>query len=856
MKKHIYFLLLSTLIFIAPSSRAQQTPFEPAFQKGWRQINAYQSDSALQLADSLLQVIDKSDNTGRIRAMNIKAKALFQQNKYKESLALLFDGLRMCKQPADNKQVAYIYGEIGYLYYAQKQFAQSKSYYYRQIDILRKLNGVDSLADPLINLATMHEALREYDSSLILLNQVGDIVSRNNNLRQHGYYYLNRGVLMQYLNKLDSAAYYYTAAYNAWNAIGFESQLYKATFNLGYIADQQNNHRKAIEYYKRTEQSVRKFGLQREIAHVYGTMAEAYAAMGQYDSGYKYLLQYVVINDSVTQSDFNTNLARLDKQFQAEKSQQTIKEQQSKLDRQHNRILLAVAALLIVILASVVILGYLSFGRRVQKQVDEAKSRFFANVAHEIRTPLSMIQGPVKLLKDKVTDPDMLYQLDMADRNTARLNELMNQMLAIAKIDSAKYTLNESLGNPADFITAIANSFRDQAAEKGLSMTINMPEEPGNVLFDKDALEKITANLVSNAIKYTPAGGGIGVDLSVDDNEWVLTVWDTGTGIAPEEQEHIFDRFYRTEQHKKDGSKGTGIGLALVKELVQLMAGTITVESDAGKGAAFTARLPLKRPQATSDVSPEDGAPTILLVEDDADILDFNKKFLQGSGYHVLTATNGGEALQLLQQELPDLVVTDMMMPGMDGLALLKELKGNVATDHIPVIILSAKTATRTEGLDQGAQVYLQKPFVPAELVAVVKNQLQLLQKQKGRLQAAEPAEVATKTLEQRFAEADPFSRQCYEFIKQHLDDSQLSVEMLANELHINRSHFQRKIKALTGFSPSELIKTVRMEKALELLQRKEGNITEIAYATGFTSQSYFTKCFSDHFGYPPSQVV
>ncbi len=832
---------------------AQSGPFEPSFKRGWHYINASQSDSALHLADSLLLVIDKSNNDGRIKAMNIKAKALFQKLQYKESLALLFDALRLCRQPADNKQVAYIYGEIGYLYYAQKQFPQSKSYYYRQIDILRTIHGIDSLADPLINLATMHEALGEYDSALRCLNQVGAIVAHNNNMRQHGYYYLNRGVLMQYLNKLDSAAYYYNAAYDAWNAIGYESQIFKATFNLGYIADQQKDHRKAIEYYKRTEQAVRKFGLQREIAQVYGTMAEAYAAMNQFDSAYKYLLQYVVINDSVTQSDFNTNLAKLDKQYHAEKSQQTIKEQQLQLDKQHNRILLTVAALLIVVLVSVLILGYLSFGRRVQQQVDEAKSRFFANVAHEIRTPLSMIQGPVKVLKTQTTDPDMLYQLDMADRNTARLNELMNQMLAIAKIDAAKYVLNETLGDPGAFVGAIAAGFTVQAREKGLSVVVNIPPDADNVLFDKDALEKVAANLISNAIKYTPPGGNIGVDLTNSGDTYMLSVWDTGTGIAKEEQEKIFSRFYRTAQHQADGSKGTGIGLSLVKELVQLMGGTITVDSEPGKGAVFTVTLSFKPPVPVTLAAASGDAPVVLLVEDDKDILDFNKTLLQGSGYNVHTATNGKEALTILQAELPDIIVTDMMMPEMDGLALLKEVQGSVATDHIPVIILSAKTSTKTEGITNGAQAYLEKPFVPAELVAVVRNQLQLLQKQKSNLQP-QPAE-GIQTLEERFAEADPFSRQCFEFIKQHIDDAQLSVELLANEMHINRSHFQRKIKTLTGYSPSELIKTVRLERALELLRRREGNITEIAYATGFTSQSYFTKCFSEHFGYPPSHV-
>ena len=857
--KYYYYLLVILLFLNIIAVRGQDKKPNDIFSRGWRQINAGHQDSAMQLADSLLATFDKNDGEGRIKAMNIKAKALFQVGKSKESLSCLFDALRICKQPEDNKHVAYLYGEIGYLYYAQKQFVQSKSYYHQQIDILRGINGTDSLADPLINLATQHESLGENDSALLVLNQVGEIIAHNNNLKQHGYYYLNRGALYQALQKPDSAAFYYIQAYEAWSKIGYESQLYKTTFNLGYIADQQKNYSKAIEYYKRTEASVRKFGLKREIAHVYGTMAEAYASMHAYDSAYKYLYQYVIINDSVTQADFNASLAKLDKQYQAEKSQQTIKEQQSQLDKQRNRIFLIVAILVIVVLAGVVVVGYYSFNKRVQKQVDEAKSRFFANVAHEIRTPLSMIQGPVKVLKTQTTDPEMLYQLDMAERNATRLNELINQMLAISKIDAASYTLTESVGNPAVFIETIASGFAAQAKDKGLTMSVNLHADTATALFDKDALEKITTNLLSNAIKYTPAGGSIGIDLANDNNNQTLTVWDTGTGIAKDDHDKIFERFYRTEQHKTDGSKGTGIGLSLVKELVTLMGGTITVESEPGKGAVFTVFIPMKQPLQTDSSPVIEGAPTILLVEDDTDILDFNKRLLQSNGYNVLTAINGKEALTLLQDTLPDLVVTDMMMPEMDGMALLKEIKLNIATDHIPVIMLSARTATKTEGIASGAQAYLEKPFVPAELVALVKNQLQLIEKQKSKLKPLQEETLVTetgKTLEERFADADPFSRQCLDFICEHLDDAQMSVEMLASHMHINRSHFQRKIKTLTGYSPSALIKPVRLEKAVAMLKRREGKITEVAYATGFTSQSYFTKCFSEHYGYPPSQVV
>ena len=826
-------------------------------EKAKAQLNLKNADSALKLADEILKVIDKDDNDGMIKTMGIRAKAFFQKDKYNESVTILFDALRLCKSPSDNKHLAYLYGELGYVYYAQKHYAESKNYYSKQIDLLRKLYGTDSLADPLINLATMLQGLKEFDSARLALNEVGNIVARNNNLKQQGYYYLNMGSLLLSTNQPDSAVYYYHKAYDAWNAIGYESQIYKTTFNLGYLAEQKKDFRKAISYYHLTEQAVKKFGLKSEIAHVYGTMAEAYAAINQYDSAYNYLFQYVVINDSITHDEFNNTLAKLDKQYQAQKSKETIHEQQLELEQQHNKIYLIITVLIIVLLVSVVLFGYLTFSRRVQQQVDEAKGRFFANVVHEIRTPLSMIQAPVKVIQEKTTDADTRYQLDVADRNINRLNDLVNQMLAISKIDASQYTLSESIGDPVAFINGIADGYKLQAAEKQIALQFTSDVPGTNVLFDKDALEKITANLVSNAVKYTPQGGNVGVELTRDSAYWTLTVWDTGTGIDKADQEKIFSRFYRTQQHQTDGSKGIGIGLSLVKELVVLMNGSIKVESEAGKGAVFTVSLPLKEPQNNTLAAQniDEDASVILLVEDDNDIRDYNKVLLQNNGYNVLTARNGNEATALLEQELPDLIITDVIMPEKDGITLLREIRNSEATDHIPVIVLSAKSSAQAkiEGIGGGAQVYLDKPFIPAELIALVKNQLQILQKQKDNLQQS--LTTVSQTMEERFEQTDPFTRKCYTIIKEHLDDAQLSVEMLAGLMNINRSHFQRKIKTLTGYSPSELIKTIRLEKALQMLLNKEGNITETAYATGFTSQSYFTKCFSEHFGYPPSQA-
>jgi two-component system sensor histidine kinase ChiS len=594
-----------------------------------------------------------------------------------------------------------------------------------------------------------------------------------------------------------------------------------------------------------------------DIAHVYGTMAEAYAALNDYHNAYDHLYRYAEISDSVSKADFNNYIAKLDKQYQSEKKQETIQRQELELQKQKSSKLMLVLIFTVVLFVGVALFVYLTFKRSVQKRVEEAKGKFFANVAHEIRTPLSMIQAPVKALQGKVTDPDLRYHLDMAERNTVRLNELINQMLDLSKMEAAQYTLSESVGNIGEFVEQVAGRYEAAAKEKHIRFTSEVGRYAVPVLFDKDAVEKIVGNLLSNAIKYTPDGGAAGVDVGMirkgSSMALQVCVWDTGCGIARENQQKIFDRFYR-EKHGGD-TQGVGIGLSLVKDLVMLMNGSIDVESEPGKGAVFTVLLPVKDQRTSAEVHESEEGNTILLVEDDSDILDFNRRMLSENGYRVVTARDGMEAGSMLNDLLPDLVVTDVMMPRKDGLALLNEIKANPLTEHIPVVILSAKASidAKIQGVREGAQAYLPKPFHPDELMGVVRNQLLILEKQRDtfRQQAAD----ATQQPEVRFAGTDPFTQKCYSLIAEHMDDAQLSVEKLAELMSTSRSHFQRKLKTLTGYSPSELIRIVRLEKAMELLQKREGNITEVAYLAGFTSQSYFTKCFSEHFGYPPSQV-
>ena len=864
------FIAIIILLFLSMHPArvwAQHTDLATATEKARVFANKGNGDSAVLYAGEAIKLAIKyADRPGHIKSLGSRGKGYFHKKMYKEAAESYFKALRLCSSEEDDKQRAYLYSEIGYLYYHQGLFKESKEYYYKGLDIRRRLHDDKETADALINISGMSRDHKEFKEAFATIYEVKDMLPRIRDTATLGYYYNNMGVLMELNGKPDSAAWCYHMAYKLWKQVGKEAELFRTTYNIGYLAQERKDYAEAMKYFMLSLAAAKKYGLPREVAHVYGTIAEGYAAMRDYRQAYSYLYSYTNLSDSLSKDEFNSYVAKLDKQFQTEKNKETIQDQQLKLktanlaiQEQRTTKLIIILILVVVVLAGIMLFGYLTFQKRLQKTLEEAKSRFFANVAHEIRTPLSMIQGPIKVLQGKVNDDSMQHQLAIAERNTNRLNDLISQMLDIAKLDAAAYRLNESVGSLQEYIDVLTMQYEQQAAEQQISFARHIEITTGSLLFDKDALEKVISNLLSNALKYTPAGGSAGIDVStVATNGNIMlsiTVWDTGAGMTRQDKERIFERFYRAAEQHNAGTKGIGIGLSLVKELVSLMKGTITVESEPGSGTAFTVQLVLQEARTAMAAAPAEGAQTILLVEDDKDILDFNKLLLAESGYHVLTATNGNEAATLLQDTLPDLVITDVMMPEKDGLTLLKEIRANEATSHLPVIMLSARASAQAkiEGVAQGAQVYLSKPFQPDELVALVRSQLMLLQTQKNSYQQQVKKEA--QTIEERFSGNDPFTIKCYQVIAEHLDDPQLSVEKLAELMNINRSHFQRKIKALTGYSPSELIRTIRLEKARELLLDKKGNITEVAYATGFTSQSYFTKCFSEHFGFPPSQL-
>ncbi|HEV7350289.1 hybrid sensor histidine kinase/response regulator transcription factor [Telluribacter sp.] len=531
------------------------------------------------------------------------------------------------------------------------------------------------------------------------------------------------------------------------------------------------------------------------------------------------------------------------------------------------------------------------------KAVDELKSRFFANITHELRTPLSLILSPAEQLLREVTEPRHQQRLSLIGRHARQLLQLINQLLDLSKLEAGSMSTSASRGNVAEFTGQLVDSFRYSAEEKGITLHYDARLGQQEWLFDADKWGKIVGNLVSNALKFTPAGGTVSVALDMRQSqpqdspvqkEVQLTVADTGIGMAADQVPYIFDRFYQADASSTRAFEGTGVGLSLVRELVTLLSGQINVESKLGSGTRFRVSLPMEEaipgdtdattplpistslPETHEGQVPDSGkvhpgltadpeAPLVLVVEDHAELRAFIANELSAS-YRVLTAANGKEGWERVQQELPEVVISDVMMPEMDGFTLTELIKTTPATNHIAVVLLTAKAAQESKlaGLVQGADEYLTKPFHPQELHLrlrnIVSHQQKLRQYYRQHLAGAsananpEPAPVEATP-------QDTFLLALYSAIEAQLDNTQFDVDQLAQAVTISRRTLYRKLSTLTGLTPNEVIRQYRLRRATELLKAGQP-IAQVAYQVGFESPSYFSQSFKESYQMTPSEYL
>lgn len=523
---------------------------------------------------------------------------------------------------------------------------------------------------------------------------------------------------------------------------------------------------------------------------------------------------------------------------------------------------------------------------------------FFTNISHELRTPLTLIADPVEmLLEDSGIKGKSRELLKMVQRNALALQQLVSNILDFRKIQNGKMELKLYRFDIVKTLTMWVGDFQLTAERKQIRLHLDVDDLKGSheMIADQEKISRIVFNLLSNALKYTPAGGEIFVSLKDEGANLRLDVKDTGKGISQDEADKIFERFFQA----KGAASGTGIGLALVKSFVELHHGEARVESELGKGSDFIVVIPREQEgdsqvihndvdivdnsvnasaptgknvvdesvlQYIDDgdrshgkvqqlVSENTNRPTVLVIDDNTDIRQYERTLLQDE-YVVLEAADGKEGLAVALKEVPDLVICDVMMPVMDGLELTEQLKTNTATSHIPVIMLTAKNLEehRAEGYEHGADSYITKPFHSKVLLARIENLLRQRQLLKNLYQGAQEAEkeISEAHLEDRDKQ---FLKQLQAIIQKNLSDSEFGVEDMGQQIGLSRVQLYRKVKAMTGSSVVDLLRKARLAKARRLLETRSMSVSEVAYEVGFSAPSYFTKCFKEEYGMLPGDV-
>ena len=545
----------------------------------------------------------------------------------------------------------------------------------------------------------------------------------------------------------------------------------------------------------------------------------------------------------------------------------------------HQKMYIVLFSIILLLLIGIMVYIYrtILMKRRIEEEANKAKLQFFTNISHELRTPLTLIADPVNyIIHDDNLNSQQRSMLQIVQRNVLVLTQLVSEILDFRKVQNGKMELRLSDFNLAESMKQWIKLFSASAQKKHITISMDAPDTI-MLRADQDKIERICYNLLSNALKYTSEGGEITLTAKEEGGRVMISVADNGCGISSDELPYIFDRFYQA----KNAGRGTGIGLAIVKAFTELHHGEVSATSVEGKGSTFTIHIPVRQkgevtnqptekieqlvePSSAEEVPNQarhideliqpyqTDKPEVLIIDDNIDIRTYLRSVLSEK-YNVSEAADGKVGLELARKIVPDIVLSDIMMPVMDGLAFCQQLKTDKAISHIPVILLTARSLDeqRAEGYEHGADAYLSKPFSLRLLLSRIDN---LIESRK-KLNQTWSKGVEDDEIGNISNEIDKsFLKQLRKIIQENLANSDLSVEQIGDEIGLSRVQLYRKVKALTGYSPVEIVRKARLTRARHLLQTTERTVSEVAYAVGFSTPSYFSKCYKDEFGENPKK--
>ncbi len=846
-------------------------------------------DKSIEACNKGLEYTKDFDDTGNIvlaDTQNALAIAYSRQNKMKEAILhlLVVDSIQK-KEPLREDIIAAAYQSLGNIYLELKEYDSAEAYYLKANKEFEKIPGAGTFyfhtTNVFLGQVYYHKGQLEKADTLLtktlsFFQQIEDgrtVAEINNYL---GLINFEKGDLEKAESYFQNSLDFQTENDYILEAAQSAIQLGKLNIQRGKAAQAINFLQSALEY----NREIKNGTLNQKI---YFLLSEAYALQGNYKAAFTNSQVATKIKDSVQQAQSAEKIKEIEGIYQTESRDKEISllttknelvEQQKKNQRN-----LLWGIITIIVIASIFI--FFQFRNRQKttkklRELDTAKSTFFANISHEFRTPLTLINGPIEdhLASDKLS-PTERRNFKSALRNTQRLKDLVDQLLALARLESGNLKLNIQQANMPKFIVAQAEAFAFSFAEKNIAFSVEIKKDEKEDWFDQDVLENIIYNLMGNAIKYTPENGFIKLTGRRQGEKFEISIINSGSYISLDQQQKIFKRFYQTNTK----NPGTGIGLALTKDLTEIHKGTISVKSEKNGITEFTVVLPvtknafdknqifheipekenIKPPLLVEKnlkkeiVLPED-APVILVIDDNKDILEYVRSIFEDI-YSVYTATNGKEGFEIAIEHIPDIVISDVMMPEEDGFTFTRHLKEDQLTSHIPVILLTAKTqiTSKLEGMGIGADAYVTKPFNSQLLKATAENLIENRRKLQQRF-AQEvvlmPKDISVSTADEQFLE------RLQKVLDEKIANSNFSSEDFGSEMGVSRMQLHRKLKALTGQSASEFLRSQRLKLALKLLQEKKISISEVGYTVGFNDPSYFTKCFKQEFGSSPTEYI
>lgn len=884
--------------------------YDSLMHKAYESYNKADFNKSIELTRDAMKSISKNNKVAMSDAYSHLAACYQRIGMNDNALSNAFAGLNIDEQLKDNERISASYSNIAYIYLAAQRPNEAKALINKALNLEKTIKKPNRrhLSNRYGMAAEIYLKLEEPDRALDYINKALDIDTTANDSLQIMRRMLTLGDIYAATDSTQKALSNYQQAIKMFEKNDDKYNMMLAYKNLGALYVKMGDKAQAMKWLNQSTTIAKECDAKSVLKDNYLLLANIMSDHNPSQAA-KYLSQSNSLADSIYDEATSKLTSYYAMEFQTKEKEHKIDEQQNSITMQRLIItaaIIAVTSLLVLCIALIVIIMLRSRARKAEKNAEQMRDRFFTNVTHEFRTPLTVILGEAEQLKDEEPDESKLPKFNAIINQGNHLLRLVNQLLNISKVRTAIGNLPWKNGDLAVLVNMIVENMSVYAGCQGTTIEFNHDDSDFNIDFVPEYCRSIFTNLISNAIKFDSPQGHITVDMSRKKNTVVIAIADHGSGINEKDLPHIFDLFYQGESGKSE--LGTGIGLALVKQMTEAMDGKVDVHTQEGEGTTFTITLPVKHKnrdypkwvpkmfstsaddftesvQAAVEASTpvdatagSDNKRIALVVEDNADVATYIRHVLEDS-FNVIVAHDGQEGLEKAREVIPDIIVTDLMMPRVDGLEMCRQLRDDELVSHIPIIIVTARDADkdRLQGISVGADAYLTKPFKRDELITVAHNLLHtrdiLKIKYQVKLTGKEPEvddavdvarevapEVAVesvdtaKILSSIARKNEIFIEKVKGIILKNIAKSELNSTLIADAMNLSQRQLNRKVSSVLGIDTASYIRQTRILKAQELLLETEDPVGDIGYNCGFESSSYFSKIFRQHTGLTPSE--